>query len=202
MAERLGIFGGSFNPVHTGHLVMAQDAIDHFGLHKVLWIPAAQPPHKTSLAPAEDRLEMLRLAVQGDARYEVSDEEVARGGVSFTVDTVERLRARRPEAELHLVIGGDTLRELHTWKDIGRLLTLCRVVTVARPGFSADSIDPALLRLPDPWPRTLLANVITGHLVEISASDIRQRISRRQSIRYLVPESVERYIRERGLYSA
>ena len=201
MTVRIGIFGGSFNPVHTGHLVMAQDAVDHFGLHRVIWVPAAQPPHKLTLAPAVDRVEMLRLALQEDARFEVSDEEVQRGGVSYTVDTVERLRERHAGAELYLIIGGDTLRELHTWKDIHRLLELCRIVTVARPGFSAESMDPDLLRLPGPWPRRLLGDVITGHLVEISASDIRQRIGRGQSIRYLVPQAVERYIHARGLYA-
>ena len=203
MAERVGIFGGSFNPVHTGHLVLAQDALERFGLRKVIWIPAAQPPHKPSqaLAPAADRLEMLRLALQGDPRFEVSEDEVNRGGVSYTVDTVQRLQDRRPDVQWTLIIGGDTLRELHTWKDIGRLLTLCQIVTVARPGFAADQMDPALLRLPEPWPRKLLADVITGHRVEIASSELRQRIQRGQSIRYLVPEAVERYIRERRLYS-
>jgi|APTNR8051073442_1049403.scaffolds.fasta_scaffold00090_75 nicotinate-nucleotide adenylyltransferase len=203
MAERVGIFGGSFNPVHTGHLVMAQDALERFGLHKVLWIPAAQPPHKLSqaLAPAADRLDMLRLALQDDPRFEVSEEELNRGGVSYTVDTVQRLQTRRPEVQWTLIIGGDTLCELHTWKDIGRLLTLCQIVTVARPGFAADKMDPTLLRLPEPWPRKLLADVITGHRVEIASSELRQRIQRGQSIRYLVPEAVERYIRERRLYS-
>lgn len=203
MAERIGILGGSFNPVHTGHLVLAQDALDHFGLNRVVWVPAAQPPHKPSLvlAPARDRLEMLRLAVQGDPRFEVSEDELLRGGVSYTVDTVRRLQSQRPGADLHLIIGGDTLRELHTWKDIPTLLTLCRVVTVARPGFAADRVDPAQLRLPDPWPKTLLAQVITGHLIEISASDIRQRVQRKQSIRYLVPDAVERYIHERRLFA-
>ncbi len=204
MAERIGILGGSFNPVHTGHLVMAQDALDHFGLQRVIWMPAAQPPHKPSplLAPAADRLEMLRLAVQGDARFEVSDDEIQRGGVSYTVDTVRRLREQRPEAEIHLIIGGDTLWELHTWKDIATVRSLCQVVTVARPGSAAERRNPDQLNLPEPWPRTLMANVVTGHLVEISSSDIRQRVSRGQSIRYLVPDAVERYIHSRHLFTA
>lgn len=204
MAQRIGIFGGSFNPVHTGHLVMAQDALDRVGLHKVVFVPAAQPPHKSAqiLAPAKDRVEMLRLAVQGDPRFEVSEVELNRGGVSYTVDTVRCLRAQWPEAELHLIIGGDTLHELHTWKDVAVLLSLCTVVTVARPGFAAGDADPALLRLPEPWPRKLLAGVVAGHLVEISASDIRHRLSRGLSIRYLVPDEVARYIDQHRLYSA
>lgn len=204
MAERVGIFGGSFNPVHIGHLVLAQDALERFGLHKVIWVPAAQPPHKAALvlASAADRLEMLRLALQGDARFEVSEDEFHRGGVSYTVDTVQRFRDRQPEVEWTLIVGGDSLYELHTWKDIGRLLKMCRIVTMARPGLVAQKTDPALLRLPEPWPRQLLADVAVGHLVEIASSDIRQRIQRGQSIRYLVPDAVERYIRARHLYSS
>lgn len=202
MAERIGIFGGSFNPVHNGHLVMAQDALEHFGLSRVILMPAAQPPHKPSpvLAPAADRLEMLRLAVEGDPRFEVSDDEIQRGGISYTVDTVQRLCDRYPQARLHLIVGGDSLFELHTWKDIRTILDRCEVVTVARPGFSAGACDPAQLNLPEPWPRILLANVVTGHLVEISSTELRQRLARGQSIRYLVPEAVERYIQTRALF--
>ncbi len=202
MRERIGIFGGSFNPVHLGHLVMAQDALEHAGLHRVLWVPAAMPPHKPSmaLAPAAHRLAMLRLAVEADRRFEVCADEVERGGISYTVDTVRRLRDRLPDAELHLIIGGDTLRELHTWRAIEEVLSLCRVITVARPGASLATLETAQLRLPEPWPARLLANVVMGHLVEISSSDIRSRLARGQGIRYLVPDSVAAYSEAHSLF--
>lgn len=202
MADRIGILGGSFNPVHNGHLILAQDALEQFGLHRVLFIPAAQPPHKPSvaLAPAADRLAMLRLAVAGDPRFEVSDLELQRGGVSYTVDTLRLLRAERPEAVLSFIIGGDSLRELHTWKDIYAILDLAELVTVARPGFRTDDLNEATLRLRDPWPRRLAAQVASGHLVEISSTDIRQRVARGRSIRYLVSGPVEQYIADHALY--
>ncbi len=202
MSERIGIFGGSFNPVHTGHLILAQDALEHMGLDRMVFVPAAQPPHKPAvpLAPPGDRLEMLRLAIAGDPRFEVSDEEIRHGGVSYTVDTLRRFRASRPEAELYFIIGGDSLRELHTWREIEVLLTLARIVTVARPGFDPGRFDAAALRLPDPWPVRLAAHCVMGHPVEISSTDIRARIARGRSIRYLVPGAVERYIQTMRLY--
>lgn len=204
MTERIGILGGSFNPVHSGHLVLAQDALEQFGLARVVFVPAAQPPHKPSpgLAPASDRLEMLRLAVSGDARFEVSDIELQRGGVSYTVDTLRQFREQRPGAPLSFIIGGDTLRELHTWREIYTVLDLADLVTVARPGFRSDDLNEATLRLRDPWPRRLAANVATGHLIEISSTDVRARVARGQSIRYLVPAAVEQYILSRALYRA
>jgi nicotinate-nucleotide adenylyltransferase len=200
--RRIGIFGGSFNPVHNGHLILAQDALESFGLETVLFVPAALPPHKASqsLASPDDRLHMLRLAVEGDARFDVSDHEVLRGGVSYSVDTVQDLRERHPDAELFFIIGTDTLRELRSWKDVGRLLNLCEFVTVARPGVAADAVREDQIGLPEPWPARLCRNIVSGHLVEISSTDIRNRVARGRSIRYLVPGAVERYIAAQNLY--
>lgn len=203
MPERIGIFGGSFNPVHLGHLVVAQDALEHMGLNRIIFLPAAQPPHKTAqpLAPASDRLEMLRLAVADDPRFEVSNDEIDRGGVSYTVDTLRRFHERYPTSALYFLVGGDTLRELHTWREIETVLQLAEIVTVGRPGVPLDSLNEKTLRLPDPWPARLAANVVTGHRLEISATDIRGRCVRGRSIRYLVPPAVERYIAAHHLYS-
>jgi nicotinate-nucleotide adenylyltransferase len=199
---RIGLLGGSFNPVHLGHLVMAEDALEHFALGSVLFVPAALPPHKTlsRLSDAVHRVSMLRLAIESNPRFDVEVDEIQRGGVSYSVDTVRRLQAKYPESRLHFIIGGDTLRELHTWKDVHVLLELCEFITIARPGFAASELEAAPLGLPDPWPSRLRANLVTDHLVEISSTDIRQRVARGLSIRHLVPPAVERYIVEHQLY--
>lgn len=204
MAERIGVFGGSFNPVHIGHLIVAQDALERMGLNRVIFLPAAQPPHKTTqpIAPAVARLEMLRLALGDDPRFEVSSEEIDRGGISFTVDTLRRLRERYIGAELYFLIGGDTLLELHTWREIETVLQLAHIVTMGRPGISMDEINSKTLRLPDPWPARLAANIVIGHRVDVSSTDIRVRCSRGRSIRYLVPAAVERYIATHRMYSS
>ncbi len=203
MSERIGIFGGSFNPVHLGHLVAAQDVLEQMGLTRVIFLPAAQPPHKLSQAraPASDRLEMLRLAVGDDPRFEVSSDEIDRGGISYTVDTLRRFRARYPDAALYFLIGGDTLLELHTWREIETVLELAEIVTVGRPGISLEAITAQTLNLPDPWPARLAANIVVGHRMEISSTDIRNRCARGSSIRYLVPARVERYISAHRIYS-
>ncbi|HMP76070.1 MAG TPA: nicotinate-nucleotide adenylyltransferase [Kiritimatiellia bacterium] len=204
MSERIGIFGGSFNPVHLGHLIVAQDALEHMGLTRLVFLPAAQPPHKPAapLAAASHRLEMLRLATADDPRFEVSDDEVTRGGVSYTVDTLRRFRERYPAATLYFLIGGDSLLELHTWREVGTVLQLAEIVTVVRPGASMDRLDATVLRLPDPWPARLTANLVAGHRIDISSTDIRNRVNRKRPIRYLVPDAVARYIAAHQLYSS
>ncbi len=199
---RIGLFGGSFNPVHTGHLVIAQDAAESFGLDRVLFLPCGQPPHKPAdaLAPAEHRAAMIEASIEGDPRFALCRCELDRPGTTYTIDTVRALRAERPEDSLHFLIGADTLAELHSWKDIGDLLGLCEFLTLARPGFPLDSLDPDSFGLPPPWPELLLSRVARIHEVGISATDVRMRLAEGLSIRYLVPGCVERYISEYHLY--
>ena len=199
---RLGILGGTFNPIHLGHLIMAKDAMEQFELSKVLFMPCAQPPHKSpkDLAPAHHRLAMLEAAIEGDLHFGVSDVEIQRGGVTYTIDTVRVLAAEHPEAELCFIIGADSLIELHLWKDITDLLKLCRIVTIVRPGIDLAALGQLNLKLPAPWPERLLADVRTGHLIDISSTDIRYRVAEGMCIRYLVSPAVDMYITEHSLY--
>lgn len=181
---------------------MAQDAIEHFELSKVVFLPCARPPHKSQveLTPAPHRLAMLEGAIEGDLQFEVSDMELQRGGVSYTIDSMRRLVDEHPECDLHFIIGADSLVELHLWKDILALLQLCRMVTIARPGLDLSALGASDLKLPPPWPERLLADIRVGHLVNISSTDIRYRVAEGMSIRYLVSPAVDMYISEHSLY--
>lgn len=200
------LFGGSFNPIHHGHLLVARSVAEYLGLRRVILIPAAQPPHKlgpgpSALAPAEDRLEMLRQATLDDPDFEVSDIELRRDGPSYTILTVEAFhRMLGDDVSLCWLIGADTLEDLHTWYRVRDLCGSVRIVTAARPGFEV----PNLSALADILPSDLL-NRIRGDLlptprIDISSSQIRQRVKAGQSIRYLVPETVRMFIEEHGLY--
>lgn len=201
--RRIGILGGSFNPIHNGHLVVAQDALERFELGRVIFVPCAAPPHKTrtTLLAAEHRLRMIGLAIEGDPRFTVSDIELKRGGISYTIETALALQKEYPLASLYLIMGLDSLLELYLWKDVYALLGICQVIAIVRPG-SALPIAPADLRLTPPWPQRLLRNVVQGHMVDISATEIRRRVAEEMSIRYLVPPAVEAYITAQRLFMA
>lgn len=201
--ERVGILGGTFNPIHIGHLLIAQQALEAAGLDRVIFLPSHTPVHKecVSLATPEDRLAMVRLAVADNPAFEANDLELERGGVSYAVDTMRAFRLRYPDREPHFIIGMDSLRELHLWYRVNELLALCPFLVLDRPGV-AHPLTPAELPLPPPWPERLLASVLPGRLCEVSSSEIRRRVAEGRPIRYLVPSVVEQFILDRGLYRA
>lgn len=201
VTERIGVFGGSFDPVHMGHLTIAQDAVEQLELARLILIPAAVPPHKQGreLADGAHRLAMLRLAAENNPAFEVSDREIRRGGVSYTFETMRELQAEHPGAELFFIVGLDSLAELHLWRNVKELLEQCRVVPFARGGEDLHSVA-ARMELPSRWKERLLERLIRIHEIEISASEIRMRLAEGLSIRYLVPPEVEMYIFEHGLY--
>ena len=188
--------------MHLGHLIIAQDAAEHLGLSEVVFIPAAVPPHKQNAqqVAAEHRLNMLRLALQDNERFSVSDVEIRRGGLSYTADTVEAMEAAFQDADLYLIIGSDNLAELHKWHRIEELLERCKVATVLRPGTGSLKRMREKIRLPEPIREALLEQVVVSHQVGISSSEIRGRIAAGKSIAYLVPQAVASYIYTHGLY--
>jgi len=199
--KRIGLFGGTFDPVHLGHLLAAQEAYEQLDLSRVILMPAHTRPHKDRVVTtsAADRLAMLRLAAADDACFEVSDLEVRRGGSSYTIDTVAALRAE-VDAEIVLLVGSDSVPELPTWHRVGDLVDLCTLVVMARPGFSVDQLDGLRGALSAEQVERIAANLLPIPLIEISSTSVRERLAAGRSIRYLVPRAVEDYITSTGLY--
>ena len=196
---RLGILGGTFNPLHLGHLICAQEAHLQLRLDRVILIPAAQSPHKPfdeDDPGAEHRLALCRLAAAADERFGVSSMEVERPGPSYTVDTLRELHSREPDSELYLIVGGDVAAGLSTWREPEQVLSLAELAVATRRGTPRRSIDDALRGLSG-GERAAFFEMPT---IEISSTDIRRRVQSRKPIRYLVPEAVANYIDEHRLY--
>jgi len=199
---RLGLYGGSFDPVHYGHLLLAECCREQCRLDAVWFAPAAVPPHKQDhpLSPASSRTEMLKLAIGGHEAFSVYLGEVDRGGISYTVETLEKLRTDHPADEWFLPMGADSLADLPNWRKPERICELAIPVVVRRPG-SPEPNDTVLAKLMS-LERLAIAreNRVTMPVVELSASDIRRHVAAGQSIRYRTPRAVEKYIEMHGLY--
>ena len=197
---KTGILGGTFDPVHNGHILIAGETFRQLKLDNVIFVPAACSPFKTETCetPAEHRFKMVELAVEGVAGFSASRIELDRPGISYTIDTLEALQGKKAQPDdLYFITGLDSLRTLSEWKDAGRIITLSRLVTVCRPGYDVRDIDVLEQRLPGLRERLIL---LKGPLVDISSTDIRRRISAGESIHGLVPERIEAYIQEHQLY--
>ena len=218
-AEQVGVFGGTFNPIHLGHLRAAEEVLEALSLDCVTFVPSATPPHKTAgpegpLAPAEARLDWVRTATRDNPRFRVDDLEVRRGGASYTVDTLQTLgRAVAPELPTFL-IGCDAVAEFGSWREPRRVLALAHLAVMTRPPVSAGSLADWLpkcvhddLRLaPDGRSASHREAGSRIHLVEISAldissSDVRRRLREGRSVRYLLPEPVREAVEESGVYA-
>lgn len=190
---KIGFLGGSFDPVHFGHLMAAQDAYEQHHLDRLFFVPAAQAPLKPAdiQSGPEDRLAMLRGAIEWDKRFEVSDFELRQGGVSYTIDSARHFRAQFPHDELHWIIGGDQLPQLHRWKDIGELARLVSFIFLERPGFAVKNLP----EIPG-----LRLHRCDGHLLAISSTELRERVRRNLSLDYFMPTAAIRHIKDRNLY--
>lgn len=187
--------GGTFDPVHVGHLIAASEALHRLTLDRVLFVPTGRPWQKSNYSEAEDRFVMTLLAAASHPRFAVSRMELDRTGATYTADTLQELRSfHGPEVELFFIIGADAVLKLGTWHGIERLNGLCEVVAVTRPGFDLSALKP------EPhWPKVRIMEM-PG--IDVSASDIRARRRAGAPIDFLVPADVARYIRDHGLYQS
>jgi nicotinate-nucleotide adenylyltransferase len=204
MAERIGVFGGSFNPPHMAHLVLAERARVERALDRVLFVVAGHPPHKAPrpLAPGPDRLRMAELAIQGNPAFQACDLELKKPGASYTLQTVRELRTSLgPGARLFLMMGGDALLDLPTWWHAAELAREVPIIAFGRPGSALGAeLDGLARHFGEGWVRQVRALMVTAPLMEISATQVRERVRAGLSVRYMVPEAVRAYIEERGLY--
>ncbi len=200
--RRIALFGGTFNPVHNGHLSIACEARDRFNIDKILFLPCAVSPHKTHVktVSADHRIAMLHLALDRLEWAAVSRMEIDRGGVSYAYDTLKAFRESYPGCKPFFIIGMDSLLELHLWYRSGELVVLCDFITFLRPGvLNKESVQD--LGFDDSVNKRLLNNIVEGPLLDISSSKIRDLIAEGESAKGMLPVSVETYIREHSLYS-
>jgi nicotinate-nucleotide adenylyltransferase len=199
---RVGIFGGTFDPIHLGHLILAENCREQGRLDEVWFIPAAAPPHKLDrvVTPFERRVEMLRLALAGNSPFRINELEKDRPGPSFTVDTLAELRRQYPSHEYLLLIGSDTLADLPTWREPARIVEMAGLLIWLRPSYpplTSEQLQAALGLSPQ---IVVSLQIVDGPLVDISSCDLRRRAAEGRTLRYIVPRAVEQYILEKRLY--
>ena len=197
-----GIMGGTFDPIHFGHLVLAEKARESLNLQKVIFVPAAIPPHKIGevQTSAENRLKMTELAIKDHPSFQVSSVEIEREGPSYSIDTIRQLKAQEHGSEAALIMGFDSLLELHTWKDYREILTEAKIITAFRPGYPVINNEEDWPRFLQPFCRQIV--VLEAPLLDISSTWLRVEMMYNRSIRYLVPEPVREYIRQNKLYAS
>lgn len=197
--KRVGIFGGTFDPIHMGHLIVAETIMDEFHLDKVVFIPAAVPPHKLDkqISPAKHRYMMTMLATCSNPRFQVSDMEMHRQGPSYSRDTLAQLiEEHGSDTEFYFIVGADSVENLHTWNRIDELLTMCHFIGASRPGCMPD-MEKIAQRF---GPLAEKIHCLETPELEISSTEIRHRVGQKRTIRYIVPETVEQYIYKEKLY--
>ncbi|MFH0827337.1 MAG: nicotinate-nucleotide adenylyltransferase [Candidatus Omnitrophota bacterium] len=186
---KIGLLGGTFNPIHIGHLILAEETREKLGLDRIIFVPAYLPPHKEDLgiAKAQDRIAMVRLAIENNRFFSVSDKEIKRDGRSYTIETVREFKKEFPLDEIYFIIGSDLLKYLEDWKDLSEVAKLVKFIAGTRPGYPLEDIPSYI-------------ETVAIRAVDVSGFQIRECIKQSRSFRYLVPESVYSYITEHKLY--
>ena len=197
---RLGLYGGTFDPVHFGHLLLAEQCREQFSLDEIWFLPSGNPPHKDQrgITSGQSRVEMLQFAVAGHSQFKVNRMELAREGTTFTVDTLSPLAAETAQRELFFLIGADSLDDLPTWRNPQRVTELATIVAVNRGDGPAPTLDAVQSELGQAAASRIQLATMPG--IDLSSSDIRRRVQEGKSIRYMTPRAVEVYIHEHGLY--
>jgi len=196
----IGVLGGTFDPIHMGHLIIAEEARARLDLAEVLFVPASEPWLKANnyISPAEHRVQMVRLAIADEPSFKLSTMEIERAGPSYTVDTIAELKSQiGAGGKLFFILGWDNLMQLPQWREPPRLVQMCNLVAVPRVGYSSPDINSLEAAIPDLSQSVIM---LDAPQIEISSSEIRHRVARGLSIRHLVPEPVERYIKQHKLY--
>jgi len=186
---KVGILGGTFNPIHAGHLILAEEAREKLNLDKIIFMPTYLPPHKdkSEIASAQDRFKMIKIAIKGNNHFSVSDLEIKRQGRSYTIDTVRDFKKLHPKDELYFISGSDLLKYLAEWKDLEEILKIVKFVVATRPGYPLEKIPDYI-------------STVSIRAVDISGFEVREASKADKSFRYLVPEGVYNYIIKRKLY--
>jgi len=198
---KLGILGGTFNPIHYGHLLMAERAKEALGISKIVFMPTGNPPHKDTktVATADDRLKMVELAVGNDENFIISKLEINREGKTYTVDTLKELKAEYGEdTEILFIIGADVLMDLPKWRSAGEVANLCKFAAIQRAGYNKEEFNRQAKYLYDEFGADI--KEVEMPIVEISSTDIRTRLSENLSIKFMLPDNVIDYIRDKELY--
>lgn len=197
---KIGILGGTFDPIHLGHLIMADQVLDILNLDKVVFIPTGRPPHKDekNIRSSKDRMEMVDLAIRSNTHFESSDIEIKENKLSYTVDTIKKLEEIYPEDELYFIVGGDSLLSLDSWKGHGEIIASIGIVVVNRITANKEKIKKKI----DYYNKTFSGNVclVDCPVIDISSTGIRRRVKESRTINYLVPEGVKKYIIDNNLY--
>jgi nicotinate-nucleotide adenylyltransferase len=198
---RIGISGGTFDPIHIGHLIAAEDIREKFRLDKVIFIPSGNPPHKDlkKVADSNVRFSMVQSAVSTNSHFEASRIEIDREGYTYTVDTLTELKNKYGDsAKLLFIIGADVVLDLLNWRSYERVFKFCEFIATLRPGYHRDKFDKEIKLLNERY--GAVVHTVQAPLIEVSSTEVRERVSAGKSIKYLVPETVEEMIREQGLY--
>ncbi len=200
---RLGIIGGTFDPIHLGHLGIAEAARSKFALDRVIFVPAAAPPHKggRSIAPAADRLAMISLAIAGKPYFAASDIEMRREGPSYTIDTLDEFSALNPDAKIFFIVGADSLLELHQWHHAKELASRYDFIIVGRPGSPLPSAEQLAAHFGQKAAEKLCSGILTVEPYDVSATEIRRRVAEGKNLSRLVTDEVAGYIIDKGLYA-